>query len=374
MPSILLGLLLIEVAKSFNTSIGVMGQIRTASSIMGIIISIFMGVLSVKYRYKPLLLSGLTILILSSILCSYSTSFEMMLVSSAFLGAGMSVTSPMISALVGQHLTSNQRASALGWFNGAAALAYLIGSPTIAILSGLSGWREVFQLFIMPLFVFTFSFTYKGVPPYVEKNPGEKDVAKIFDGYRAVLNNSSAITCLIGNVSSMSIWSSFLVFSSSFIRETFLLSTMLTSLSTIIGASLYIGGSISCGYLVNRYGLRKVSLFASIPSGMFILFYYNNPNLWATLIFGYLAALCNGLLLSAISVFTLEQVPYYSGTMMSLSSAAGGLGSAIGTGFVGWLIISRGYGASGQYFILMSIITFIVYFYLKDPRTRVLVS
>jgi len=149
---------------------------------------------------------------------------------------------------------------------------------------------------------------------------------------------------------------------------------MLTSLSTIIGASLYIGGSISCGYLVNRYGLRKVSLFASIPSGMFILFYYNNPNLWATLIFGYLAALCNGLLLSAISVFTLEQVPYYSGTMMSLSSAAGGLGSAIGTGFVGWLIISRGYGASGQYFILMSIITFIVYFYLKDPRTRVLVS
>ena len=153
-------------------------------------------------------------------------------------------------------------------------------------------------------------------------------MTKIFDGYRAVLNNRSAITCLIGNISSVSIWSSYLVFSSSFIRETFLLSTILTSLSTIIGASLFIGGSISCGYLVNKYGMRNISLLASIPSGMFILFYYNNPNLWVTLIFGYLAALCNGLLLSAISVFTLEQVPNYRGTMMSLSSAAGGLGSA----------------------------------------------
>ena len=52
------GLLLIDIALTFNQSVGVMGQIRTIGSLVGVIFALLMGVLSVKYNHKTLMVFG----------------------------------------------------------------------------------------------------------------------------------------------------------------------------------------------------------------------------------------------------------------------------------------------------------------------------
>jgi len=69
-PSLIIGMSLIEIASSFGVSVGLAAQIRSITSIMVIAVASAMGVLSVRYSYKNLLLTGLLINLISAICCS----------------------------------------------------------------------------------------------------------------------------------------------------------------------------------------------------------------------------------------------------------------------------------------------------------------
>jgi predicted MFS family arabinose efflux permease len=365
LPGILSGLLLIEIAETFNTSIGVMGQMRTISALFGLLAALLMGFLSVKYSYGSLLLAGLTLLVFSSLGCSLSSDYLMMLVFYALLGISTSISGPMVNSLIGQHIPQAKRAAAIGLIMSSAAFAYLVGSPSIAYLSIQFNWRVTFQIFIVPLITLCLIISILKIPrsKNTDLNTGFKS---ILDGYNAILRNRSAAACLLGGLFSSGIWSSYLTFSASFIRQTFLLSSFFTSISTIIGASFFILGSLSSGRLVAKIGIKKLAVYSSIPSGLLILLYLNTPNFWLTLVIGYIAAYSNGVLLSATGILNLEQMPLYRGTMMSLSAAIGSLGAALGTGVVGWLIVWGGYGVSGLYMLAAGIIASLIYHKLVE--------
>jgi MFS family permease len=92
------------------------------------------------------------------------------------------------------------------------------------------------------------------------------------------------------------------------------------------------------------------------------------PNVWLSLAMNLIGSLFFGLGASAANSLTLEQVPKLRGTMMSLTSAAQNLGSALGATLGGitlilfdYLIMSSALGALG----LVAAIIF--YFLTKDP-------
>lgn len=368
MPNIVSGLLLIEMANTFEKPLGVMGQLRTIQSMTGIGIALVMGFLSVKYRYKSLLLIGMILILIASTGFLISSTFIMIMLFYSLLGMGVSIVGPMNTTLLGQHIPLEKRANYYGWLTGAAALAYLIGSPTIAYISDLGGWQLTYRIFIIPLLIVSLLLGYRAIPLSEPHTNQEGGLNQILMGYRTVFNNRSALACLLGNMVSGSIWLSHLAFSSSYVRTRFLLSKMFTSYSTIIGASFFITGSLMCGRLISRFGRKMVTVFASIPSGLLLFVYFNNGNIWVTLVLGYLAAFSNGVLLTASGSLILEQVPEFRGTLMSLSSAVGSLGGAIGVGIVGWLIISRGFSATGLYMISAGALSVIIYFlFVEDP-------
>ncbi len=369
LPSILSGLLLIEIADTYNTSIGLMGQIRTIASLSALVAALAMGFISVRYSYRRLFLSGLVLLAISSLGCSLSPNYVTILLFFALLGVSGSVSGPMVNSLVGQHVPQARIAAAVGLITGSAAFAYLVGSPSIAYLSGLYNWRYPFQFFVLPLVGACLLFSYLNVPRG-RRSGAESGASKIADGYRAILHNRSAAACLLGGVFSSGIWSSYLAFSASFIRQTFLLSSFYTSISTIVGASFFILGSLSTDMLVKRVGVKRLAVYFSVPSGLLILLYMNTPNFWLTLGLGYVAAYSNGVLLSVTGVLNLEQVPAFRGTMMSLSTAISSLGAALGTAVVGWLLVWAGYGVSGFYMLMAGVAASIIYWLLVVEPSR----
>lgn len=368
MPNIVSSLLLIEMANTFNKSLGVMGQLRTISSLTGIAVALLLGFMSVKYRYKSLLLVGMTLVLISSTGFLISSSFTMILIFYSLLGIGVSIVRPMNNTLLGQHIHVEKRATYFGYLTGAAAFAYLVGSPTIAYISDLGGWQLTYRIFIIPLIIVSLILGYKAIPMGNQRISNENGFNQILVGYRAVLNNKSAVACLIGNMVSGSIWLTNLVFSSSYVRTRFLVSKMFISYTSIVGASLFIAGSLICGRLVSRFGRKNVTMFACVPSGLLILFYYFVGNVWIMFLLGFLAAFSNGVLLTGSGSLILEQVPEFRGTMMSLSSAVGGLGGAIGVSVVGWLIESRGFSSTGFYMFISGVLSAVIYYlFVEDP-------
>ncbi len=57
-PNLVFGLLLIEIGQSFGTSVGVTGQVGTVYSIIGGFTAILMGVISVRFNNRSLVLTG----------------------------------------------------------------------------------------------------------------------------------------------------------------------------------------------------------------------------------------------------------------------------------------------------------------------------
>jgi len=368
MPNIVSSLLLIEMANTFNKTLGEMGQLRTISSLTGIAVALLLGFMSVKYRYKSLLLVGMTLVLISSTGFLISSSFTMIMIFYSLLGIGASIVRPMNNTLLGQHIPVEKRATYYGYLTGAAAFAYLVGSPTIAYISDLGGWQLTYSIFIIPLLVVSLILGYKAIPLGEPRITNENGFNQILVGYRAVLANNSAVACLIGNMVSGSIWLTQLVFSSSYVRTRFLISKMFISYTSIVGASLFIAGSLICGRLVSRYGRKTVTLFACVPSGFLLLLYYFVGNVWVMFLLGFLAAFSNGVLLTASGSLILEQVPEFRGTMMSFSAAVGGLGGAIGVSVVGWLIGSRGFGSTGFYMLISGVVSAIFYYlFVEEP-------
>jgi len=238
LPRMLTGLLLIDIAHTFGTSVGVMGQIRTASSIVAVVGALLMAGLSVRFKHKHLLLVGLAFIVVSALGCGLAPSYATILVLFSISGVGMAMVTPMSQSLLGEYLTLDKRASTMGWMLGASAAAYLIGAPVFAYISGIAGWRWAFLGFVLPMTALALLFAAYGLPrPKSDEGVGGGSVVEAF---RAVFTSASATACLVGNLIILSTWSTHLSFSSSLLRQRFLVSTGFASLSTIVGAACYI--------------------------------------------------------------------------------------------------------------------------------------
>jgi len=75
-------------------------------------------------------------------------------------------------------------------------------------------------------------------------------------------------------------------------------------------------------------------------------------------------------MITAFSSLTLEQVPTYRGTMMSLSSASMSMGDVIGGAVGGLLLIKFDYGVLGITFGAVAVVGALVFHFIAVDTTR----
>ncbi len=345
-PALLVGLLLIDIGGTFGLPVGVVGQLRTAASIVGVVSALLMGLLSIRYRHKSLLMGGLLVLVVSSIGCALSTSFTMMLLFNSLAGISTAMVAPMTVALVAEHFSLERRSGAIGWVIAGQSLAYLVGAPLIGFLAGYGGWRTPFLAFVMPSALVALLSSQLGL----SSRPGPQQTAggrSFSTGFNAILTNRSAVSCLLCFVLTMVGFQAVLLYMASFFRQTFTLTTGVTSL-IILGSSIfYTLGSLGQGRLVSRLGRKRTTVLVNLLSSLCVILYVNIPSLLPVLLIFYLSALSSGAGFAAFQSLIVEQVPEYRGTVMSLTSAANSLGTALGAAIGGAILLNFNYGILG---------------------------
>jgi predicted MFS family arabinose efflux permease len=366
-PSILSGLLLIEIASTFNTSVGIAAQVRTTSSTISMIFAVFMGVLSVKVKHRTLMLAGASLLLISSVICPISPSFIIFALAYSLVGFSSAFLGPIGMSLVGENLSAEKRGQAISWIISGAALTYLIGAPVISRLSDYGGWRFSFLGYALPVVLITLLVFYIGIPEQREKI--ESSSESVFTGFKAVLGNISAISCMVANALIVASYQAILYYGSSFFRQSFEVSKDLASLIIVGGALIFVFGTQFAGRIVNIYGTKKVSIYPALVGGIMIISCMNVNNVWSSMIFRFLGSFFVALTYVASRSLTLEQVPSFRGTMMSLNSASQSLGAVIGTGVGGILLLNYSYQLVGIVLGLFGIISGLTYyFFTQEPE------
>jgi DHA1 family inner membrane transport protein len=346
-PYLAMSLLLIEIGATFGLSVGAAGQISTISSVVAFVGALLMGFLSMRFRHKHLLLVGMVIFTIALVGCSFSPLFSIMLVSYALVGLGGSMAIPMTYTMVGDLYPISRRASVMGYVMAGASLAFLIGAPTITFVTGFGGWRTAFLAFVFPLVALGTVLSYFGIPSVVSGEEASAEGRGVGEGFREILLNRSAVACLLGTALNEATWQAILLYSISFLRQRFLVSAGFASTFIIGGALIYTIGSVVSGRIIDRFGRKRTTVATSVLAGAFTIIFLIVSDLWTSIALAYVACLFTGFRSSANTSLTLEQVPAYRGTMMSINSASWYIGTALGAGFGGLMLLWYDYNMLG---------------------------
>lgn len=369
-PVILTRLLLIDIGITFRYSVGIMGQIHTAAASISAISAVFMGIVSVRFNHKSLLITGLLFVNISALGCIIASNFKMMLFFHSLSGLGWAMVAPMVYTLIAAHLPLYRRARAIGWLLSGEALAATVGTPIIGIIAEAGGWRLAYLGFVLPIALISLVLAAKEVPSSPKNPNSPRNHGHSLEGFKEVFTNNSAIACLVGAALSWAGWQTFVLYGLSFFRERFLLSIWITSILVIPSSLCFILGSQFSGRIVPRFGGKPVIVLTAFVAGIFIIFFTNAPNLWLALAFRFLGSMITGMLFTAVRSLALEQIQSFRGTMMSLNSAADNMGVALGAGVGGLILFWFDYKGLGLALGAMSITAALLFYLMVIDPTR----
>jgi len=355
LPLAMAGILLVDIALSFNVEVGIAGQINTASGLFSIFFGLIMGVLSVKYRHKSLLLTGILLFVFVAISSFFSPSLLVLIGVFAFAGIGNSLVIPMINTLIGEHVASENRTSVIGYTVSGMMVIYFLGVLSAGFLSYL-GWKIPLILVITPIGLITALMCRNYIPGQATGSEAPISMGDLFKGYMLLLRNRSAIACLICTVLGFSVWYFYPVYGPSFFRQVYNIEPGMISAIIICITVAFVIGSILAGKVVSRAGEKTTLVLCTGLVGAMTMIAFRVPSFWVTFFMTLLVGFTGGIMITVSSSFALAQIPEYSGTMMSIHAASDSFGFMVSAGLGGTLLLLFDYGMGSTVIGLLGII------------------
>ncbi|MCW3979081.1 MAG: MFS transporter [Candidatus Bathyarchaeota archaeon] len=363
----ILSLLLIDIAETFKTQIGTMGQIRTTAGLLTLVTALILGVLSMWINHRTLLLTGLGFFIVSGVGCVLAQDYTTMLAAYSLSGIGLAMVGPMSLALIGEYVPLERRADAVGYVTAGGASSFLIGGPVLSFVTRFGGWRSAFLLYMLPVAIIGVALTWIGVPSSPSSSEAG-DTGSYLEGIRQVMTNRSAIACLLGGLLAKATWQGVLSYGISFYREWYQLSKGWASLLLSGLALSFIISALLGGRLVNRFGRKTTTFYSFLMVGVFSILYMNSPLYWLSLAVFMAMGVMSGIRRNASQSLALEQVPTFRGSMMSLNTAGDNLGSVLGAGIGGAMLMTSDYNLLGVVLGLLGVLSaLVIKLFASDP-------
>jgi predicted MFS family arabinose efflux permease len=327
--------LLVDIAASFNVSVGLASQLALVSSVTGLVIGIFMGALAVRFNQKALFLSGVVSFAVGALGFFLSGDFVSVLISQIFIGIGVVVIGIMTYTLIGEHLPVEKRGWAVGLTASIPTAAYIIVGPLSGIISGVADWRSVLLWFILPFSVVCLTLSSTAIPNYI---PQQITKPSYFRPFREILLNRSAMACVFATVL-LTFVSLVPFYAVSFYRLHFGLSSTTAALFSSVAAVGGLAGGLIGGRLVNRIGRKPLTVAASAVSGVSVVLFSCVNILYLSAAFWVVAAASSTMAVTALFSLVLEQVPSFRASMVSINSAFNNAGYIVGV-LLGGLVLT----------------------------------
>ena len=339
--SMLSGLLLIDIGETFKVTVGVAGQMCTFSFVVSIIFSLLTSILILKYNYKMLLQIGLLAYAAVAIGCYLAPNFNIMMASFSLSGIGYALASTMAFTLT-ELFPQNKRGEAIGFIIAGMSGSYLVGALVVPHLQSVGGWRFTFLGYMLPSSALALFLTTLAIPRGT-RGSNNGDRVKLGEGFKAIFSNRSAFSSLIGYLLLMVTWQGILTYNTSFFRNTFSISIGEASIIILIGATLYTVGSAVSSRIASRVGKKPLVIASILVASVMIMVYSYLPIFVFSAGLMCVACLLVGMMDASSTSLIIEQLPLYAGIMMSLQRVVTQVGSSIGSGLGGAILILFSY-------------------------------
>jgi DHA1 family inner membrane transport protein len=369
--SSILTLFLVDVASTFNVSVGIASQLATVNHAGEFVFSILLSVLAVRFRYKPLILAGILFALVSAIGNFFAPDFFTMQIFFVMEGIGTVLVSVMSLTLFGDVLSPKKRAKAVSYLVATLWVTALISFPWASFVANVVGWRSIFILQLLPISLVGLILAFFVVPSKPREPTEIVKKTSYIKSVKQILTNKSATACLAGTILSAT-GPQVGIFGVALYRKRFSLPLDFTVIFSMVFIVVYIVGSFVAGRLTNRFGAKPIAVIGKLFSGVFTMMFFLFPDLWGAFFFDFLQVCFAAIAHPAYICLVLGQVPKSRGTMMSLNRAMGSLSSTIAPAVGGaLLVLTFGfYGVVGLALGGMTVAASVIIFLLAKDPTR----
>jgi DHA1 family bicyclomycin/chloramphenicol resistance-like MFS transporter len=288
---------------------------------------LFFGPLSDSLGRKPVVYFGFVVFIISSFICVYATSLEVMIAGRILQGIGLSSPRTIAIAIIRDKYSGDYMASIMSFVTVVFLLVPIVAPAMGKLVLDIHNWQGIFYIQIIISLLVAFWFWKRQAETLSEENRIRFTPVIITRGFREVLKQKKTMgyTLISGFVVG-----SFLVYLSSsqqIFQEQYDLKEefpyIFAGLAIAIGSAIFLNGSF-----VVRYGMKRLVSLALIgyfaTSLLYVLFFFgsNNPGIVVLLLFFGIQFFFVGFLFGNLRALAMEPLGHIAG-----------IGAAI-TGFI----------------------------------------
>jgi predicted MFS family arabinose efflux permease len=361
MLDVLSSLFLVDLSKTYLgsnslSSIALVSQIVTISSVCAIVFGILNGFLVVRIKHKTLLLIGTLCIVIGTVGCLLAPNLLFFQIFYPFDGIGTITVAAMCWTMIGEALPLEKRARAIGVVTFMGITSTAVGFALAGFFANIGGWRSYLELYVLPVAILAVAIAYFTIPNNLTQ--GTKSETSIVSSFKKVFLTKSAAACLIGNVflTAGGVWS---FFAATFWRQKFLLPVSAVGILTMAVVLVYAFGGFIGGRLVDRVGRKRFVIISWLVRGLLIISIVFMPDFYSALTMTVIATLIGGFSVIGSHALLLEQAPVARGTMMSFSGVFGAVGIALGTA-LGGLALTVGFELLGVTLGVLTLISALV--------------
>ena len=327
---------ILDIAETFSILSGTVAQLNSIIAITSVVTALLLAFFGAGFRYKSLLMIGILFIAFCALGLFLAPSFPIAQLVVPLNGIGSVMIVVTAQTFIGNSYPLAKKAKAIGWITAAGTLANAVGAPIIGFMTGIGGWRISLIWFMLPTAILSLIFAFLAFPYNLSQPLFTVNTEPFTRGFKKVLSNKSAVACLVATFFGTSSLFGGVVFEVTFLRQIFSVTPGFAALmGTLVGTALISVGAVVGGHIVTRIGRKRLAVTAGFSAGLVTLLAYFMQNLGVFLSLRWISAFLIGVTVAAASNLMLEQVPQFRGTMMSLSSAFSGLGTAVGIAVVG---------------------------------------
>jgi predicted MFS family arabinose efflux permease len=346
-------------------------QLTTFNSAIEILFAFVMTYLAICFRHKRLLLFGSSLVLISAIGSVFAPNLLSLQFFYTLEGVGSIIASIMVYTIIGDYLPPEKKAKAIGYLNAVGACGSLIVILLITFVSSIQGWRFSFMIVAAPLSLIACILTIVLIPS-IERKENQTKSNSYVTSLKQIFKNKSARACLLASIFTVA-GSQVAIFATAFYRTRFGLSKEWTGLIFEIAIIMFIVAPLTAGWLVNKFGAKRMSIISALLAALFVSLFFFVPNVWGAVFLDMAHVWFAATSIVSFASLIIDQIPDLRGTLLSLNSLSNNLGTAIATASGGiLLVLTNGmYASIGLAFGIATVIgVVIIAFFAVDINKK----
>jgi predicted MFS family arabinose efflux permease len=341
-----LGPFIPDIAREFNSTVPVVGQVAAASWMVSALAGIFAGPLADHYGHRRVLVAGLLLTSLSAVSVALAQGYWWLVAGRVIGGFGFSAAVGISFALATVRYSGPARLRAMSILASSLSVAAIMGIPVLTQIAGPFTWRGAW-VFIAVLALLAVLMLMLNVPASLSEGEGRFRMRNLLVSYGPMLRDRNMLRLFTGSALQGALFLAAITYAGAYFIEEFGLTTQQFGfIATITGAGFFIG-SITAGRL-GRFDLRMTFGVTMIVSAVLLVLAYSIKGTVTTTILILTLAFFFASI-QAVNIITLisNETPTGQGTSLVLNESVFAVGAATGAATGGLLIGIGGFQALG---------------------------